>query len=165
MNRDLETLLLTSLQELYSMEMAISKVLPPLIDMATDTELKESLQEHFGETLTHLARLEQIDQAISFGLDGQTSTSISALLAEGTERISHFEGSEIVDAAIIAAARRVEHYEMGAYLPAIAIAEELELDTIAELLESSFKEEEHADDALADISEDVHKTIIMKGLD
>jgi ferritin-like metal-binding protein YciE len=165
MNRDLETLLSTNLQELYSMEMAISKILPTLIDSATNPELKESLQEHFGETLTHLARLEQIDQAISFGLDLETPPSINALLEEGQEKISSFEGTEIIDAAIIAATRRVEHYEMGSYLPAIAIAEELELDTIAELLEASFKEEEHADDTLADISEDVHKTIVMKGLD
>ena len=149
----MQELLCEELRDIYSAEQQLVKALPKLAATVTTPLLQEALQDHHAETEGHVRRLEQIFEALGHKAAGKKCKGMEGLLEEGSEMAGQ-SGSELVrDAGIIAAAQRVEHYEIAAYGCAITHARVLGLEEVAELLEQTLLEEKRADERLSTIAE------------
>ena len=142
---DLGELYLDQIRDLYSAETQIVDALPKLIEAASHEQLRAGFQHHLDQTREHVRRLEQIAQRLNEDADGKTCHGMKGLLKEGKETMKEREDSDVLDAALIADAQRVEHYEIAAYGTAIAHARLLELDGVVNLLEETLEEEKEAD--------------------
>jgi ferritin-like metal-binding protein YciE len=149
----LRKLYLDQLQHLHSAETQITEALPKMIDAATEPQLKNALQTHLQETRGHVARLEQILNQAKGSVDSKKSKGIAALITEGEDVIKDAVDTSVRDAGIIAAAQKVEHYEMAAYGTVRTFAEILGNDADASLLDQTLEEEKHADAVLSSISD------------
>jgi ferritin-like metal-binding protein YciE len=149
----LRKLYLDQLQHLHSAETQITEALPKMIDAATEPQLKNALQNHLQETRGHVARLEQILKQTKGSVDSKKSKGIAALITEGEDIIKDAVDTSVRDAGIIAAAQKVEHYEMAAYGTVRTFAEILGNDAQASLLDQTLEEEKHADAVLTSISD------------
>ena len=150
---NLRKLYIDQLQQLHSVETQITDALPQMIDAATDTRLKQGLQSHLQETRVHVQRVEQILNQLDGKVDSKKSKGIAALIAEGEDVIKDATDDSVRDAGIIAAAQKVEHYEMAAYGTVRNWAEILGQDNQADLLDKTLEEEKHADALLTSISD------------
>ena len=150
---NLRELYVDQLQHLHSAETQITEALPKMIEKATDAQLKQALQTHLQETRGHVARLERILQHALGKVDSKKNKGIAALITEGEDIISDANSDAVRDAGIIAAAQKVEHYEMAAYGTMRNFAEILGLTEQSELLEQTLDEEKHADAVLTQISD------------
>ena len=149
----LRKLYLDQLQQLHSAETQITEALPKMIQAATEPQLKNALQTHLQETRGHVARLEQILNQATGSVDSKKSKGIAALISEGEDVIKDAVDTSVRDAGIIAAAQKVEHYEMAAYGTVRTFAEILGNDAQASLLDQTLEEEKHADSVLTQISD------------
>jgi ferritin-like metal-binding protein YciE len=140
------------LKDLYSAEKQILKALPKMAKAATTEELRNALEEHRRQTEGHVERLEQVFGHLDMKPGRKKSKGMEGLIEEGSEHLEEDEGF-IRDAAIIAAAQRVEHYEISAYGTASSYARRLGLDEAARLLETTLDEESQADERLTEIAE------------
>lgn len=156
MTTKLETLrdcLRKEVKDLYSAELQLLKALPKLAKKASSPKLKEAFREHLVETEDQIVRLDAIGKLLQEKLSGKTCKAMQGLIEEGNEIIEEVSDNKaLLDTLLVGAAKRVEHYEIAAYSCAYAIAEELGLDDIADLLEDSLKEEEKADKRLSSIA-------------
>jgi ferritin-like metal-binding protein YciE len=150
---NLRKLYLDQLQQLHSAETQITEALPKMIDAATEPQLKEVLQTHLGETKGHVSRIEHILRRAAGSVDPKKSKGMAALISEGEDVIQDATDDSVRDAGIIAAAQKVEHYEIAAYGTVQTFAEILGETNHAELLEQTLEEEKHADEALTAISD------------
>jgi|ERR1700722_6258219 len=150
----LSELLEDELKDLYSAENQILKALPKIIGKVSSTELKTALSKHLRETEGHVDRLEQAGQILGINLSGKKCEAMAGLVKEGGEALDEDGPDAVIDAALIGACRRVEHYEMAAYCSTRAIAEQLGQAEIASLLEQTLKEESAADGKLKGIAQD-----------
>src|SRR5664279_5422088 len=111
------------LRDVYSAEKQLTKALPKMAKAATSEELRNGFTEHLKQTNDHVERLEQIFEALGERAGGKKCLGMEGLIAEGSEVIEDdFEG-DVMDAALISAAQRVEHYEIAAYGALCAFAE------------------------------------------
>jgi ferritin-like metal-binding protein YciE len=149
----LRKLYIDQLQQLYSVETQITDALPKMIEAATEPGLKQALSSHLQETQGHVARLEQILQQGAGKVSTKKSKGMAALITEGDDIVSDASDESVRDAGIIAAAQKVEHYEMAAYGTVRNFAEILGLTDHADLLEQTLEEEKHADALLTEISD------------
>jgi ferritin-like metal-binding protein YciE len=149
----LRKLYIDQLQQLHSTETQITEALPKMIQAATEPQLKNALQSHLQETRGHVARLEQILNQATGSVDSKKSKGIAALISEGEDVIKDAVDASVRDAGIIAAAQKVEHYEMAAYGTVRTFAEILGNDAQASLLDQTLEEEKHADSVLTQISD------------
>jgi ferritin-like metal-binding protein YciE len=149
----LRKLYLDQLQQLHSAETQITEALPKMIQSATEPQLKNALQTHLQETLGHVARLEQILNEAKGSVDSKKSKGVAALITEGEDVIKDAADQSVRDAGIIAAAQKVEHYEIAAYGTVRNFAEILGKDSDAGLLDQTLEEEKHADSILTGISD------------
>jgi ferritin-like metal-binding protein YciE len=149
----LRKLYIDQLQQLHSTETQITEALPKMIQAATEPQLKNALQSHLQETRGHVARLEQILNQATGSVDSKKSKGIAALISEGEDVIKDAVDASVRDAGIIAAAQKVEHYEMAAYGTVRTFAEILGNDAQAALLDQTLEEEKHADSVLTQISD------------
>ena len=124
-----------------------------MIDAATEPQLKEALQSHLGETKGHVSRVEQILREAAGSVDTKKSKAMAVLITEGEDVIKDATDDSVRDAGIIAAAQKVEHYEIAAYGTVRTFAEILGESNHAELLEQTLEEEKHADEVLTAISD------------
>jgi ferritin-like metal-binding protein YciE len=154
---NLEELLVEQLKDLYSAETQLIKALPKLADAATNSELKEAFSSHLLETRGHAERLEQALEILGESEGGKTCQAMKGLVEEGSDAIKANAPAAVRDADLIAAAQRVEHYEIAAYGSARAFAEKLDKQDIANLLQMTLKEEAAADKKLTAISESVNE--------
>lgn len=159
---DLKDLLRHEIQDLYSAEEQIIKAMPAMIEKARNPELKKSLKEHLRITEQQRNRLNQVQRAMGetsreTGESGlfsrlmrrrQVCKGMEGILEEGEKIMSEDMSPEVMDAAIIAAAQKVEHYEICGYGTARAYAQELNLTEVANLLQQTLDEEYAADDLL-----------------
>jgi ferritin-like metal-binding protein YciE len=153
MSHNLTQLLAHEIQDLVSAEEQILATLPNLVDQAEDAELKEALEKHLTETRTHEERLREVAKKLGVTLNGQKCKGITGILAEGKDLIGDQDEAAIRDAAIIASAQRVEHYEMAAYGTAVYFARVLGAEPdVLELLNETLNEEKQADSALSQIA-------------
>jgi ferritin-like metal-binding protein YciE len=149
----LRKLYLDQLQQLHSAETQITEALPKMIQSATEPQLKNALQTHLQETKGHVARLEQILNEAKGSVDPKKSKGMAALIAEGEDVIKDAADQSVRDAGIIAAAQKVEHYEIAAYGTVRNFAEILGKDSDANLLDQTLEEEKDADSILTGISD------------
>lgn len=152
----LQELLVDELKDLYSAEKQIVRALPKIAKAASSEELREALTQHLKETEEQVSRLERISEMLSKKLAGKTCVGMKGVLDEGSEVLEETEKGEVRDAALIAAAQRVEHYEMAGYGSARDFAKLLGLSEVAELLEQTLEEEKSADQKLTQISHQVN---------
>ena len=157
----LEDLLHEQLRDLYSAETQLVQILPELAETAKDAKLKKAFQTHLKETEQQVARLEQIGQQLEIKLTGHTCKAMQGLLKEGREMIAEDATDQVKDAGLIAAAQRVEHYEIAGYGTAAYFAESIGLDEAAALLRETLAEEQNTDTKLNDLAK---STINKKAL-
>jgi len=113
--KTLKDLFLDELADMYDAERRIVKALPKMAKAATSAELKNAIQSHLKETQGHVKKLEQVFQSFDEKAKGQTCEATVGLLEEGDEIAADFKGSPAINAALISAAQKVEHYEMASY--------------------------------------------------
>jgi ferritin-like metal-binding protein YciE len=153
---NLEELLVEQLKDLFNAENQLIKALPKMVDAASNPELKEAFASHLVETRGHAERLKQALEILGESEGGKTCQAMKGLVDEGAAAIKANAPDAVRDADLIAAAQRVEHYEIAAYGTARAFAEKLDKAAIANLLQMTLKEEAAADKKLTEISESVN---------
>jgi ferritin-like metal-binding protein YciE len=152
--QSLEDLFISELKDLYSAETQIVKALPKMIKAASSEELQNALSEHLEQTKGQVERLEQIFDELETTPRGKKCKGMEGLLAEGEEYIKADDADDAVrDAGLIAAAQRVEHYEMAAYGCACTFAKALGNESAATLLHQTLEEEMQADKKLTEVAE------------
>jgi ferritin-like metal-binding protein YciE len=149
----LEDLLHDELKDIYDAEKQLTKALPKLVKKASAPELKDALQAHLGETEGHIDRLEQVFEQLGLPLRGKKCEGMQHLLAEGNDMIADAGDDATRDAVMIAAAQKVEHYEIASYGTIRTWATLLGKTDIAALLEDTLEEEKEADLKLTGIAE------------
>lgn len=139
------------IEDLYSAETQLVSALPKMASAASDEKLQKAIETHLDQTRSHVQRLEQIKSDL--GITGsQRCKGMAGLLAEGEEVLEEPGSGAPKDAAIIAAAQRVEHYEIAAYGTAKTLADELGYDDAKRLLDETLDEESQADELLTKIA-------------
>jgi ferritin-like metal-binding protein YciE len=149
----LKDLYLEQLKDLYSAETQLVEALPKLAGRATSPDLKKGFQDHLLQTQEHVRRLEQIFQDLGDSPKGHTCEGMKGLIKEGEEMIKMKGDDKVIDAGLIAAAQRVEHYEIAGYGTVRTYAEMLGKSQHASLLERTLQEEEMADEKLTRLAE------------
>ena len=152
----LRELFIDELQDLHSAEQQITKALPKLIKASHNPQLKQAFEHHLEETKIHVTRLEQIFNRMDESPKGKTCEGMKGLLKEGEERIRDGGEPEVLDAGIISAAQRVEHYEIAAYGSARTYAELLGDQEAVRLLNQTLEEEKAADSKLNQVARTVN---------
>jgi ferritin-like metal-binding protein YciE len=153
--KDIQTmddLFLHVLQDIYYAENQIVKALPDMIEKATNRELTAAFKSHLGETEKQVKRLEQAFELIGQKPKGTTCPAIDGIIEEAKELASEVQDKNVLDAALLAAAQAVEHYEITRYGTLIAWAEELGKEPVAKLLTTTLNEEKAADKKLSTIA-------------
>ena len=151
----LRTLWIEEMRDLYNAENQLLKALPKMAKKATTPELKEAFESHLEETRTHVERLEQIFVRLSKKPSGKTCQAMKGLIEEGSEMMQQDGPDPVIDAGIIAAAQRVEHYEMAGYGAARTFASILGEDEAEDLLQETLDEEGAADEKLTKIAQNI----------
>jgi ferritin-like metal-binding protein YciE len=150
---NLDNVLELQLRDLYSAEQQLVSALPKMVDAASSPALKSALRNHLEETKRQKNRLEQVFRSLGKEVESETCDAMQGLISEG-EEVASLEGDlEAKDAALIAAAQRVEHYEIAGYGCARAFARQLGHSQAAELLRQSLEEERAADQKLTEVAE------------
>jgi ferritin-like metal-binding protein YciE len=153
---NLQQLFLKELRDLYDAEDQITDALPKLIDAARNPQLKTALQEHLDVTRQQISRLDQIFNMLGEKATGETCKGMKGVIKEGDEIVSAGGDPSTVDAGIISAAQRVEHYEMAGYGTVRTYAQLLGQEQMARLLQQTLDEEEEADEKLTQIANSVN---------
>ena len=157
----LDDLFINQIEDLYDAENRIVEALPKMAEAASSPSLKQAFQSHLNETRGHVTRLETIFRSLGMEPKRETCDAMKGLLSEGEEMIDAKGDADVRDAALIAAAQRVEHYEMAGYGSARTFALQLGQTQAAQLLEATLGEERAADKKLTAIAEsevNVHAT-------
>jgi ferritin-like metal-binding protein YciE len=149
----LDDLFIVQIQDLYDAEQRLTKALPKMAEAASSKTLKVAFQSHLRETEQHVARLEEVFQAIGLTPERETCEAMKGLIAEGDEAISAGGDPDVRDAALIAAAQRVEHYEIAGYGTVRTLATQLGRKELAQILQKTLDEEAACDKKLTKIAE------------
>jgi len=155
----LQDLYISELKDLYSAEQQLVKALPKIVKNAESQELSDAISNHLEETRNQVTRLEQIFESLGENPKGKKCVGMQGIIEEGGETIDEFEGN-VLDAGIISAAQRVEHYEIAAYGSVCAYAELLERTEDLGLLKETLEEEKKADEKLTQLSETVNQSAL-----
>lgn len=150
---NLQALLVQQLEDLHSAEDQLISALPKMAEAAFSAELKSAFETHLQETRHQKERLDRAFQMLGHEPTSEKCQAMAGLITEGQEIINATGDPEVKDAALIAAAQRVEHYEMAGYGCARTFARRLQRDDIASLLQETLEEEAHADELLTEIAE------------
>ncbi len=148
----IEDLFVEQIQDLYDAEQRLVKALPKMAEASTNSELRSAFEDHLQQTQGHVQRLEQVFAELGQDPKKETCEAMKGLIKEGEEMMD-IEQPAIRDAALIAAANRVEHYEIAAYGTARTLATSLGLNQSPRLLEQTLDEEKKADAKLTQIAE------------
>jgi ferritin-like metal-binding protein YciE len=150
---DLQDLFVDQLKDLYSAENQLIKALPRMAKAATNDELKQAFQTHLEQTREHAQRLEQIFEKLGAKGRGKKCKAMEGLIEEGKEIMEEDAEPEVLDAGLIAAAQRVEHYEIAGYGTVRAYAELLGDNESARILQKTLDEEGDTDKLLTQLAE------------
>jgi ferritin-like metal-binding protein YciE len=151
----MEHLFVHSLQDIYYAEQRIEKALPDMIEKASDAELRRAFQTHLRQTKAQIKRLDRVFKRLKRTPQAHKCPAIDGILDEASEIAGDVGDQVVLNAALIAAAQAVEHYEISRYGTLRTWAEELGMDDAVALLEATLKEEKATDEALTEIAEDV----------
>ncbi len=155
-NEDFRELYIDELKDLYSAEKQLVKALPKLAKAASSEELQSGFEEHLEQTKNQVQRLEQIFQMLGEKPTGKKCKGMEGLVEEGSEATEEGYEGAVLDAALIGAAQRVEHYEIAAYGTAIAFAELLDESEQVTLLIETLEEEKATDEKLTELSKEIN---------
>jgi ferritin-like metal-binding protein YciE len=150
---NMEDLFLAEIEDLYDCEKRLTKALPKMAKASVSPELRRAFEAHLQETQGHVERLERVFSEMGKKPKAETCEAIKGLIEEGEEMISNTDESPVRDAGIIAAANRVEHYEIAAYGSARTFAQTLGLNSAVSLLGQTLEEEKKADMKLTQLAE------------
>ena len=151
----LEQLYISELRDLYSAENQLLKALPKMAKGASYPELKDAFKKHLEQTKGHVERLEQIFQHLDENPKGKTCHAMKGLIEEGSEILKEDGEDSVVDAGLIVAAQKVEHYEIASYGSVRTFANLLGKDEEAELLQATLDEESETNEILNRLAETV----------
>lgn len=153
----LQDLLIDELKDLYNAEGQLVKALPKMAKAASHPELQTAFQEHLRQTEEHVTRLEQIFEQLGESAKGKKCYAMQGLIEEGKELIDEDADAEVLDAGLIGAAQKVEHYEIAGYGTARTHARLLGNKQAVSLLEQTLTEEKQTDDKLTRIADSLNK--------
>ena len=151
----LEQLYLSELRDLYSAENQLLKALPKMAKGATSPELKDAFEKHLEQTKVHVLRLEELFGQLDESPKGKTCHGMKGLIEEGSEILKEDGEGSVLDAGIIVAAQKVEHYEIASYGSVRTFANLLGKDEEAKLLQSTLDEESETNEILDRLAESV----------
>jgi ferritin-like metal-binding protein YciE len=151
----LEKLYVSELRDLYSAENQLLKALPKMAKGASSPELKDAFEKHLEQTRGHVERLEQVFEQLDESPKGKTCKAMKGLIEEGSEILEEDGEDSVLDAGIIVAAQKVEHYEIASYGSVRTFANLLGQDEAAKLLQSTLDEESEANNVLNQLAESV----------
>ena len=149
----MDDLFVHTLRDIYYAEQQIVKALPDMVEKATDPKLRQGFETHLRETEGHVKRLEQVFQMHGVSAKAVTCPAIDGILKEASEVAGEVEDKEVLDAALVAAAQAVEHYEITRYGTLVAWAKQLGRDDCAAVLQKTLDEEKATDKKLTDMAE------------
>jgi len=149
----MQDLLVDSLRDLLNAEKQLVAALPKMAKGAQTPELQDAFRKHLEETRTHVSRAEQALESLGVAARGKHCPAMEGLIEEGNETLQEEGDEAVLDAAIISAAQKVEHYEIASYGSAITYAEMLGERDVATLLKQTLAEEEAADQLLTRLAE------------
>jgi len=162
-NEHLKKLYVDELKDLFSAESQLLKALPKVAKAASSEVLRSGFEKHLEQTKGHVQRLEEILESLDESPKGKKCVGMEGLVKEGSEVTEEgFEGA-VLDAGLIGAARRVEHYEMAAYGATCEIAKVLGQTKHASLLEKTLAEEKQTDEKLADLAKEINSQAKEEG--
>lgn len=156
-NQGLKELYVDELKDLYSAENQLVKALPKLAKASASEELRAGFEEHLEQTKGHVGRLEQIFEMLGESPKGKKCAGMEGLVEEGSEVMKEGLEGAVLDAALIGAAQRVEHYEIAAYGTARSFAETLGESEQVSLLEATLAEEKETDEKLTDLAKQINQ--------
>ena len=151
----MDDLFMEQVQDLYDAEKRLVKALPKMAEASTSQSLRQAFESHLLETEGHVSRLESIFRTLGQDPKSHTCDAMKGLISEGEDMVSDIDESPLRDAGLIAAANRVEHYEIAAYGSARTFADILGLSEAAILLEQTLQEEKKADQKLTQLAENM----------
>jgi len=152
----LRELYVNELKDLYNAETQLVKALPKMAKASSNAELRQGFEEHLRQTSEHVSRLEQIFEMLGEKATGKKCLGMEGLVKEGAETMSEDYEDALMDAAIIGAAQRVEHYEIAGYGTVRAFAELLGENEHVSLLEQTLEEEKQTDEKLTQLAEQLN---------
>jgi ferritin-like metal-binding protein YciE len=155
MDSDLHALFLEELADIYNAEQQLTKALPKVAKNAQSEELREAIESHLEETQQHVSRLEEVAKTLGQTIERKICPAMKGLIEEGEETMQEQKDSHALDAAIIAAAQKVEHYEIASYGTLVAWAEQMGHEQAIELLQETLEEEKAADEKLTSVAESI----------
>jgi len=153
MSKTLTDLFHTQLQDAYSAETQITKALPKMAKAATSPELKAGFEQHLTETKNQITRLEKVCQMVGCKTGGNTCEATEGLVKEGDEIIAMGLEPDTLDAGLISAAQKVEHYEIAMYGTLCTFAKQLGHADAAKLLHETLEEEKATDQKLTQLAQ------------
>jgi len=155
MDTDLHELFLDELADVLNAEQQLIKALPKMAKAAESQELREAFESHLEETRQHASRIEDLSNNLDESLKRKTCAAMKGLVEEAEDLMKEQKDSSALDAALIAAAQKVEHYEIASYGTLVAWARQMGHDEAAELLEETLQEERDADEKLTSVAESI----------
>jgi len=161
MTNTFQSLYINHLKDLYSAENQLVKALPKMVKSAESQELSDAFRSHLEQTKNHVMRLEDIFQRLGETPKGQKCVGMEGIIKEGVEVMGDFEG-EVLDAGLISAAQRMEHYEIATYGTVCAMAEVLGRSEDLGILKGTLEEEKQADERLTELSEAINASANQK---
>lgn len=160
----LQEMLVDEIRDLYHAEKQLIKALPKMAKSATHDDLRDGFETHLEETREHVARLEEVFEAMGEKVRAKACAGMAGIIEEGSDLMQEEEPGAVMDAALIAAAQRAEHYEIGAYGACIAWARLLGRDDVVSLLEQTLEEEKATDKKLTALAEqEVNLNAVSEG--
>lgn len=152
----LRQLYVDELRDLYNAETQLTKALPKMAKASSNAELRQAFEEHLRQTSEHVSRLEEIFGKLDEKATGKKCLGMEGLVKEGAETIQENYEDPVMDAAIIGAAQRVEHYEIAGYGTAKELARLLGEEEHVSLLEQTLEEEKQTDQKLTQLAENIN---------
>jgi len=148
---NLNELFVEEIKDIYDAEKQLVKALPKMARATESAELRSAFEEHLEITKAHVSRLEEVFKLLGMAARGKTCEGMKGLIEEGAEAIEEMEGT-VLDAALIASAQKVEHYEIATYGTLATFADVLDMQDAKDLLGQTLEEEKEADEKLTQIA-------------
>ena len=155
---NLEDLLIHELKDIYSAEKQITKALPKMIKATSSDKLKQAFQNHLDVTEQQIERLEGVFETLGKKATGEKCLAMEGIIKEAESMMSERADASVMDAALIASAQRVEHYEIAAYGTVCAYAKQLGMKDVLKQLTTTLQEEKRTDELLTQIAEQAINT-------
>ena len=151
--KSMDDLFVHTLKDIYYAENQIVKALPKMMEKAGDQELKDGFEKHLKETEGHVRNLEEVFRLMDMEPSGVDCPAIDGIIEEANETASEVEDQQVLDAALIAAAQAVEHYEITRYGTLITWAKELGRDECGDIMQRNLADEKATDEKLTQLAE------------